>query len=96
VKVILETAALDEAAIIAGCKCALGGGADFVKTSTGFHKAGGATLESVRLLRANAGPMRVKAAGGIRDLAAAIAMIEAGADRLGTSSGVKIMGELQG
>jgi deoxyribose-phosphate aldolase len=93
VKVILETAALNEAAIIAGCQCALGAGADFVKTSTGLHKAGGATLETVCLLRANAGPMKVKAAGGIRDLATALAMIEAGADRLGTSSGVKIMQE---
>jgi deoxyribose-phosphate aldolase len=96
VKVILETAALNEAAIIAGCKCALGAGADFVKTSTGLHKAGGATVEVVRLLRANAGPMKVKAAGGIRDLATAMAMIEAGADRLGTSSGVKIVQERKG
>ncbi len=96
VKVILETAALSEAAIIAGCHCALSAGADFVKTSTGFHKAGGATVEAVRLLRAHAGTMRVKAAGGIRDLATAVAMLEAGADRLGTSSGVKIMQEAAG
>jgi deoxyribose-phosphate aldolase len=96
VKVILETAALSEAAIVAGCRCALEAGADYVKTSTGFHKAGGATVEVVRLLRANAGPMKVKAAGGIRDLATALAMVEAGADRLGTSSGVKIVGQLQG
>jgi deoxyribose-phosphate aldolase len=93
VKVILETAALDEGAILAGCQCALAAGADFVKTSTGLHKAGGATVEAVRLLRANAGPMKVKAAGGIRNLATALAMIEAGADRLGTSNGVKIMQE---
>jgi deoxyribose-phosphate aldolase len=96
VKVILETAALDETAIVAGCRCALGGEADFVKTSTGYHKAGGATVEAVQLLRAHAGPMGVKAAGGIRDLATALAMIEAGADRLGTSSGAKIVQELQG
>jgi deoxyribose-phosphate aldolase len=95
IKVILETAALNEAAIVAGCRCALEAGADFVKTSTGFHKAGGATVEAVRLLRANAGPMKVKAAGGIRDLATALAMVEAGADRLGTSSGVRIIEELQ-
>ncbi len=96
VKVILETAALSEPAIVAGCGCALAAGAAFVKTSTGFHKAGGATVEAVRLLRANAGTMRVKAAGGIRDLATARAMIEAGADRLGTSSGVKIMQSVHG
>lgn len=93
VKVILETAALPEAAIVAGCRCALEAGADYVKTSTGFHKAGGATVEAVRLLRANAGTIKVKAAGGIRDLATALAMVEAGADRLGTSSGVKIVEE---
>ena len=91
VKVILETAALSEAAIVTGCRCALGAEADFVKTSTGYHKAGGATVEAVRLLRDHAGSMGVKAAGGIRDLQTALAMIEAGADRLGTSSGVKIM-----
>jgi deoxyribose-phosphate aldolase len=95
VKVILETAALNEAAIVAGCRCALGAEADFVKTSTGYHKAGGATLEAVQVLRAHAGSMGVKAAGGIRDLATARAMIQAGADRLGTSSGVKIMQEMR-
>lgn len=94
VKVILETAALNEEAIAAGCRCALGAEADFVKTSTGFHKAGGATIEAVQLLRAGAGPMGVKAAGGIRDLATALAMMQAGADRLGTSSGVRIMEEV--
>ncbi len=94
VKVILETAALPERAIIAGCRCSLAAGASYVKTSTGFHKAGGATVEAVRLLRDNAGTMGIKAAGGIRDLATARAMLEAGADRVGTSSGVKIMQEL--
>lgn len=96
VKVILETAALPEVTIIKGCECCLKAGADFVKTSTGFHKAGGASVETVRLLREHAGGMGVKAAGGIRDLKTALAMIEAGADRIGTSSGVKIVQEWQG
>jgi deoxyribose-phosphate aldolase len=90
-KVILETAALDEAGIAAGCRCAVEGGADFVKTSTGFHPAGGATVEAVRLLRAHAPGLKVKASGGIRDAATALAMIEAGADRLGCSAGVEIV-----
>ncbi len=92
-KVILETAALTEEQIIAGCKCAIDGRADFVKTSTGFHPAGGATLEVVRLLREHAAPLKVKAAGGIRDTATAIAMIDAGATRLGTSAGIKIISD---
>ncbi len=94
VKVILETAVLPASTIVKACRCCEAAGADFVKTSTGFHKAGGATIEAVRLLREHAGSMRVKAAGGIRDLATARAMLEAGADRLGTSSGVKIMQQL--
>lgn len=93
-KVILETAALTPEQIILGCRCCAEGEADFVKTSTGFHAGGGATLESVRLLHKHSAPIRVKAAGGIRDLAAALAMIEAGAARLGTSAGVAIMREL--
>ncbi len=95
VKVILETAALSEDQIIAGCQCAEHAGADFVKTSTGFHPAGGATVEAVRLLRRHAGRMQVKAAGGIRTLAAALAMIEVGADRLGMSAGTKVVEEFK-
>lgn len=94
VKVILETAVLPETTIIKGCEAAQAAGADFVKTSTGFHKTGGATIQAVQLLRRHAGPMGVKAAGGIRDLVTALAMIQAGADRIGTSSGVKIVEEL--
>ncbi len=90
-KVILETAALSDDAIVLGCRCAAEGEADFVKTSTGFHPAGGATVEAVRRLKRIASPLRVKAAGGIRDAATAIAMIQAGADRIGTSSGVAIV-----
>lgn len=93
-KVILETAALTKEQIIAGCRCAAEAGADFVKTSTGFHPAGGATVDAVRLLRAHAGPMKVKAAGGIRALDAALAMIAAGADRLGCSASVAIVQQL--
>jgi len=91
VKVILETGALSDAQIELGCAAARQAGADYVKTSTGFHSAGGATVEHVALLREHAGGMKVKAAGGIRDLATAIAMIEAGADRLGMSSGVAVV-----
>jgi deoxyribose-phosphate aldolase len=93
-KVILETAALTTEQIVLGCRCCREGGADFVKTSTGFHSAGGATVEHVRLLRHSASPVRVKAAGGIRTVEAARSMLEAGAVRLGTSSSVAILEEL--
>ncbi len=94
-KVILETAALDRDQLVAGCRCAAEAQADFVKTSTGFHPSGGASVEAVRQLFRHASPLRVKAAGGIRDLTTAAAMIQAGAARLGTSSGPKIMSELK-
>jgi len=93
-KVILETAALTEDQLMAGCRCALEAGADFVKTSTGFHPAGGASTQAVRLLCQHAAPLKVKAAGGIRDLAGARAMLQAGADRLGCSASVKIVNEI--
>jgi deoxyribose-phosphate aldolase len=96
VKVILETRALDEAQIILGCRCAAEADADFVKTSTGFHPAGGATEAHVALLRKHAAPLRVKASGGIRDLRTALSMINAGADRLGMSAGVAVLAELEG
>ena len=92
-KVILETAILTEAQMIAGCRCVAEAQADFVKTSTGLHPAGGATVEAVRLLYETASPIKVKAAGGIRDLATARAMIDAGAARLGCSACVRIMRE---
>jgi deoxyribose-phosphate aldolase len=94
-KVILETGALTGEQIILGCRCCAEGEADFVKTSTGFHPAGGATLEHVRLLYRCASPILVKAAGGIRTAARARAMLEAGAARLGTSSGVAIVEEVR-
>lgn len=91
VKVILETALLNEDQVILGCRAAREGGADFVKTSTGFHPAGGASVAAVRLLKAHAGGMKVKASGGIRDAATAQAMLAAGADRLGCSASAAIM-----
>ncbi len=90
VKVIIETGYLTEEEKIKACKLAKEAGSDFVKTSTGL--VGGATVEDVRLMREIVGEdMGVKAAGGIRDFEQALAMIEAGADRIGTSTGVAIM-----
>ncbi len=93
VKVILEMALLTRFEKIVGCLISQAEGADFVKTSTGFGP-GGATLVDVALMRSVVGPrMGVKAAGGIRSLADAQAMLDAGATRLGSSAGVKIMQE---
>lgn len=91
VKVILETAVLTEPQIHLGCRAALEAGADFVKTSTGFHPAGGATVQAVQWLKQYAGGMKIKASGGIRDLPTALAMLEAGADRLGSSASIDII-----
>ena len=92
-KVILETYYLTDEQKRAVCRVALQEGADFVKTTTGAGP-GGATVEDVKLMRNEIGPrMGVKAAGGIRNLDSALAMLGAGANRLGTSSGVKIMQE---
>ena len=94
-KVILENALLDQVGKIRGCLLSQAAGADFVKTSTGFGP-GGATLEDVELMRRVVGPeMQIKAAGGVRSLADARAFLAAGATRLGSSSGVKIMQELE-
>lgn len=93
-KVIIETDLLTEEEIVKACKCAVSAKADFVKTSTGFVKNGvGAKVEDVKLMYEtvkNAG-LGVKASGGIRDREKAVALVEAGATRLGTSSGVKIV-----
>jgi len=95
VKVILETAYLDDAQKAIAAQIAVAAGADFVKTSTGFGPEG-ATVEDVRLLRSIVGPsMGVKASGGIRTLDDALAMIDAGANRLGTSSTGSILDELR-
>ena len=91
VKVIIETCLLTSAEKIRACRIVLDAGAQFVKTSTGFS-TGGATIADVKLLREIVGEkFGVKAAGGIRDRQTALAMIEAGASRLGTSNGVAIV-----
>lgn len=95
-KVILECGALSDEQIIAGCRCCMEGEADFVKTSTGLHRsAGGATVHHVSLLHRYASPMGVKASGGVRTLDAVLALAEAGATRIGTSSGASILRELR-
>jgi deoxyribose-phosphate aldolase len=92
VKVILETCLLTNEEKVRACKLVVEAGAQFVKTSTGFSESG-ATLEDVKLLRQEVGDdFGVKASGGIRDSVTALAMIEAGATRLGTSSSVAIVG----
>ncbi|MFY2789717.1 deoxyribose-phosphate aldolase [Rhodococcus sp. KRD162] len=85
-KVIIESAALSDEAIVEVCRAAETAGANFVKTSTGFHPAGGASVEAVRLMAQTVGGrLGVKASGGIRTTDAALAMIDAGATRLGLS-----------
>lgn len=85
-KVIIESAALSDEAIVETCRAAERAGANFVKTSTGFHPAGGASVEAVRLMAETVGGrLGVKASGGIRTTDAALAMIDAGATRLGLS-----------
>lgn len=92
-KVIIETAYLSDEEIIRATKLCAEAGTDFVKTSTGFAVAG-AKVEQVRLMRQNApSNVGIKASGGVKSLADAKAMLAAGADRLGTSSGVAIMEE---
>ena len=94
VKVILETGYLNEEQIDRASRLCVLGGALFVKTSTGFGPRG-ASLQDVRIMRAAVGPhIGVKAAGGIRDLPTALAMIEAGATRIGTSSGAALLDAL--
>lgn len=86
-KVIIESAALDDAEIVACCRAAENAGADYVKTSTGFHPSGGASAHAVRLMADTVGGrLGVKASGGIRNAAAAREMLAAGATRLGLSS----------
>ena len=90
-KVILETALLDEREKVIGCALSKAAGAAFVKTSTGYAK-GGATVEDIALMRSVVGDaLGVKASGGIRDAATADAMIAAGATRLGASASVAIV-----
>ena len=92
-KVIIECCLLTDEEKVKACQLSQKAGADFVKTSTGFSKSG-ATVEDVRLMRKTVGnSLGVKAAGGIRDGKTAVAMIEAGASRLGCSAGIKISEE---
>jgi len=94
-KVILETAALSDHEIIESCRAAAAAGADYVKTSTGFHPAGGATLRAVGILAGTVGGrLGIKASGGIRTAADAIAMINAGATRLGLSATAAVLAGL--
>jgi len=91
-KVILEAAALTDDEKRLACRLIRDSGAAFVKTSTGFHAAGGATVADVRLMRAEVGAnFGVKASGGIRSLSDAMAMLEAGANRIGTSASAAIL-----
>jgi deoxyribose-phosphate aldolase len=95
-KVIIESALLSDDLKVEAVTVVRDQGADFVKTSTGFHPSGGATVADVRLLKQAAGPtLGVKASGGIRDLTTAVAMLEAGADRLGMSAGVQVVQEFR-
>ena len=95
VKVILETGALNDDEKRLACRLAVDAGAAFVKTSTGFHASGGATVADVRLMRGAVGPdIGVKASGGIRTLADAQAMLAAGANRIGASATAAILGAL--
>lgn len=91
-KVIIESAALSDDAIVQTCLAAQRAGADFVKTSTGFHPAGGASTHAVRLMAQTVGPnLGVKASGGIRTAEDALAMIAAGATRLGLSASAAVL-----
>lgn len=96
-KAIIESAMLhDRVAIATACSVAEAAGADFVKTSTGFHPSGGATVEAVSIMaEAVSGRIGVKAAGGIRDLTTALRLVDAGATRLGCSSSRSILDALQ-
>jgi deoxyribose-phosphate aldolase len=100
IKVIVESALLTQSTELAeqriaiACQAVRESGCDFIKTSTGFHPAGGASVLAVSWMKKHAAGIKVKAAGGIRDLAAALAMIDAGADRLGMSAGVEVVRQL--
>ena len=91
-KVIIESATLSDEQIVAVCRAAKAAGADFVKTSTGFHPAGGASVHAVELMAATVGGrLGVKASGGIRTAEQALAMVAAGATRLGLSGTAAVL-----
>ena len=94
-KVIIESSALTREQKIFACEIADKCSVDFIKTSTGMNSAGGATVEDVRLMKKTAPNCRIKAAGGIRTAKQVIEFLEAGAQRIGTSSGVQIINEFR-
>ena len=94
-KMIIESATLNKEQKIFACQIADKCRVDFVKTSTGMNPAGGATIEDVKLIKESAPNCKVKAAGGIRTAKQALEILEAGADRIGTSSGVEIINEFR-
>ncbi len=94
-KVIIESAALNLQQKIFACQIAQQAGVDFIKTSTGFHPAGGASVEDIRLIKEMAPDCKIKAAGGIKTPKQAFDMLEAGAERIGTSCGAQIINELR-
>jgi deoxyribose-phosphate aldolase len=94
-KVIIESAALTREQKIFACQIAEQAGVDFMKTSTGLHPAGGATIEDIKLMKETAPSCKIKAAGGIRTAKQALEMLQAGAERIGTSSGVQIIKQLR-
>jgi len=93
IKLILETGLLTEAELVKACQICQKSEVDFVKTSTGFHGRG-ADVETVKVLRSLLPPsIKIKASGGIRSYSDALELVQAGADRLGTSAGIRILGE---
>ena len=94
-KVIIESAALNDEQKIFACRTAQQVGVDFIKTSTGLHPAGGATVEDIKLMKETAPECKIKAAGGIKTVKQALEMLAAGAQRIGTSSGVQIIEEFK-
>ena len=94
-KVIIESAALDIDQKIFACRVAQDVGVDYIKTSTGLHPAGGATVEDIKLMKESAPNCKIKAAGGIKTAKQALEMLEAGAERIGTSSSVEIIEEFK-
>jgi deoxyribose-phosphate aldolase len=101
IKVIVESALLmahgselGEARIAAACRAIRESGCDFIKSSTGFHPAGGASVQAIQLMKKHGEGLLIKAAGGIRDLATAQAMLNAGADRLGMSASIVVITQL--
>ncbi len=95
-KVIIEAPALTDEQKVFACKVAEEAGVDFVKTSTGFHKAGGATVKDVELIAQNVTACKIKASGGIRDAKQTLDLIKAGADRIGTSASIHIIEQFRG